>query len=358
MKEARTGLSESIDHVAKDHIRIEAKAIGFDAVGFAAAGGDGRDAEHLSRYLAEGRHGDMGWMAATADRRADPRALWPEARSIIAVGVSYAPDRDPLEALAQPDRAGISVYARGRDYHAVVKKRLKALARWLVETHGGEVKVFVDTAPVMEKPVAMRAGLGWIGKHTNLVSRRFGSWLFLGEVFTTLAIPPDAAEVDHCGHCDRCLRACPTGALPEPYRIEPRRCISYLTIEHKGPIDEDLRPLIGNRVYGCDDCLAVCPWNKFAAPTSHDELRPRAELAAPRIAELASLDDAAFRGLFAGTAIKRSGRDRLVRNTMIALGNAGDPVTVALVEDTIDDPSPVVGEAARWARDRLKSEGE
>ena len=306
----------------KEAIRARALECGFDVVGFARAEANPEDARNLRRYLAEGRHGDMAWMARTAERRADPKALWPEARSIICLGVNYGPAEDPRSVHGEPERGAISVYARGRDYHDLLKKRLKAFAGWLAETHGCAVKVFVDTAPVMEKPLAMRAGLGWIGKHTNLVSRRFGSWLFLGEVFTTLELPADPPEVDHCGTCDACLRACPTGALPEPYRIEPRRCISYLTIEHEGAIAPEIARAFGNRIYGCDDCLAACPWNKFAVPTPHVALQARADLAAPKLAELTDLDEASFRARFSGTAIKRSGRDRLVRNVRVAIANA------------------------------------
>ncbi len=261
-------------------------------------------------------------MARTAEGRASPQALWPEARTVICLGVNYGPADDPLAVHAHPECGAISVYARGRDYHKVVKSRLKALGRWLCATHGGEAKVFVDTAPVMEKPLAQRAGLGWIGKHTNLVSRRFGSWLFLGEVFTTLEIEPDAAETDHCGSCDACLRACPTDALAEPYRIEPRRCLSYLTIEHAGDIPADLAAAAGNRIYGCDDCLAACPWTKFASPTENEDLKPRPALEAPSLTALAALDDEGYAALFTGTAIRRSGRGRMARNVAVALGNA------------------------------------
>ena len=294
-------------------IKRRALTVGFDAVGITTATGSADDARHLGAYLADGRHGDMTWMETTADRRADPQALWPAARSIIVCGLNYGPDDDPRRRQDAAAYGAISVYALGRDYHDVLRTRLKALAGWITATYGGEVKVFVDTAPLMEKPLAQRAGLGWIGKHTNLVSRRFGSWLFLGEVFSTLELPADPPATDLCGSCDRCRRACPTAALPEPYRIEPRRCLSYLTIEHKGEIAPDLAAALGNRVYGCDDCLAVCPWNRFASPSPHPELRSRT-----------GLDDAAFRRLFAGTAIKRSGRDRLVRNSAIALANAGE----------------------------------
>jgi epoxyqueuosine reductase len=311
-------------------IKRQALGLGFDAVGITTAEGSAEDARHLAEYLADGRHGDMGWMESTADRRADPQVLWPAARSVVVCGLNYAPDDDPRRRHAASERGVISVYALGRDYHDVLRRRLKALAGWIATTHGGEVKVFVDTAPVMEKPLAARAGLGWIGKHTNLVSRRFGSWLFLGLVFSTLDLPADPPATDLCGSCDRCRQACPTAALPEPYRIEPRRCISYLTIEHKGEIAADLAAAFGNRVYGCDDCLAVCPWNRFASPSPHPELRSRPDLDLMPLATLADLDDAAFRRLFAGTAIKRSGRERLARNSAIALANTGRPRAAAM----------------------------
>jgi epoxyqueuosine reductase len=341
----------------KEAIRAKAQELGFDAAGFAAAAGVPQDRAHLDAFIADGRQGDMAWMATTADRRADPRALWPEARTLIALGLNYGPAEDPMIQLRQRDRAAISVYAQGRDYHKVIKARLKHFGRWLADTHACGVKVFVDTAPLMEKPVAMRAGLGWTGKHTNLVSRRFGSWLFLGEVLTTLRIPPDAPEEDHCGRCDKCLKACPTGALTEPYRIDPRRCISYLTIEHKGAIDEDLRSAIGNRVYGCDDCLAVCPWTKFSRASEDADLMARPQMAAPRLADLVALDDAAFRALTTGSALRRTGRERFVRNVLIAIGNSGDagedPGLAALATARLTDPSPLVRDAAAWALKRL-----
>lgn len=337
----------------KESIRTKAREIGFDAVGFAAAEGDPEDARNLDAYLKDGRHGDMTWMETTADRRADPRALWPEARSIVSLGMNYGPAEDPLAQLERRDRGAISVYAKGRDYHTELKKRLKQLARWMAETHGCQVKVFTDTAPVMEKPVAMRAGVGWIGKHTNLVSRRFGSWLFLGEVFTTLALPPDGREADHCGSCDRCVRACPTGALSEPYRIDPNRCISYLTIEHNGAIDATLSAAMGNRVYGCDDCLAVCPWNKYATPTPHGAFAPRPELNAPRLADLVELDDSDFRALFTSSAVKRTGRDRFVRNAITSIGNSGERTLIDAVLRRRDDPSALVRDTARRTLDRL-----
>jgi epoxyqueuosine reductase len=336
----------------KQSIRDTAVALGFAEVRFTSASAVPGAGEGLAGYLADGRHGDMAWMADTADRRVAPRALWPDARSVIVLADNYGPGIDPLAVLAVPERGSISVYARGRDYHDILKKRLKALARWLVETWGGEIKVFVDTAPVMEKPLAARAGLGWQGRHTNLVSRRFGSWLFLGEVFTTLDIAPDPSEADHCGVCRRCETACPTGALVDG-RIEPRRCVSYLTIEHKGTIPAALRPLIGNRIYGCDDCLAVCPWNKFASPATESDYRPRVELLAPRLADLAALDDAAFRQLFAGSPIKRIGRDRLLRNVLIAIGNSGDASLGMVATVLRRDASPLVRAMATWAARRL-----
>jgi epoxyqueuosine reductase len=295
----------------------------------------------------------MGWLEARAGQRAEPRALWPSARSVVVCGLSYAPSDDPLASLTQRDRGTISVYARNRDYHDVLKKKLRALASWIHDDLGAAVKLFVDTAPVMEKPLAARAGLGWQGKHTNLVSRRHGSWLFLGEVYTTLELPADTPEADHCGACRRCLDICPTAAFPAPYQLDARRCISYLTIEHKGPIARALRPLMGNRIYGCDDCLAVCPWNKFAQPHATDGLLPRADLTAPRLAELASLDDATFRLRFAGSPIKRTGRDRFVRNVLIALGNSGDRGLAPVAEQRLADEAPLVRGAAVWALAQL-----
>jgi epoxyqueuosine reductase len=296
----------------------------------------------------------MAWMAANAARRGDPRALWSEVRSVVLLGMNYGPDDDPLAILKRRDRGGISVYARGDDYHDIIKPRLKTLGRWLVEQAGGsDVKVFVDTAAVMEKPLAEAAGIGWQGKHTNLVSREFGSWLFLGAIFTTLDLPPDAAEPDHCGNCHACLDICPTAAFPAPYRLDARRCISYLTIEHKGPIPRELRPLIGNRIYGCDDCLAVCPWNKFAKAGREMKLAARENLRAPLLADLAQLDDAAFRALFAKSPVKRVGRTRFVRNVLIAIGNSGAPALAETAERLLDDPAPLVRGAAVWALGRL-----
>jgi epoxyqueuosine reductase len=337
-------------------IRERALAIGFDAVGFSRAelGAEARD--RLMAFLVTGQYGDMGWLASRAEARSDPRALWPAARSIIVVGLSYAPDEDPLGVLQRPDRGGISLYARHRDYHDVVKGMLKHLAQFVTARFGGEVKVFVDTAPVMEKPLAQQAGLGWRGKHTNLVSRPHGSWLFLGEVYISLEIPPDPPEGDHCGSCTRCLTACPTDAFPAPYRLDATRCISYLTIEHRGPIPLELRPKMGNRIYGCDDCLAVCPWNRFARVTRHEKLRGREDLATPRLAELAALDDRAFRAMFSGSPVKRIGRDRFVRNVLIAIGNSKDPGLRPHAARLTEDASPVVADAARWACNRLDCE--
>jgi epoxyqueuosine reductase len=307
----------------------------------------------LKEFLAQGLHGDMDWLAARPERRGDPRTLWPDVRAVVMLGVNYGPDHDPIAILAKPDRGAISVYAKGDDYHGVIKKRLKALARWLIAQAGGHAKVFIDTAAVMEKPLAATAGLGWQGKHTNLVSREFGSWLFLGALFTTLELPPDLAEADHCGTCRACLDICPTAAFPAPYRLDARRCISYLTIEHKGPIPRDLRPLMGNRIYGCDDCLAVCPWNKFARRGRETKLSARAELDAPALDDLAQLDDAGFRKLFTRTAVKRTGRDRFVRNVLIAIGNSRDPALAVHAERLLDDASAVVRGAAVWALGRL-----
>ncbi|MFC7454333.1 tRNA epoxyqueuosine(34) reductase QueG [Insolitispirillum peregrinum] len=341
----------------KQAIRAEALTIGFDTVGFAHASLPPSVGEDLRGYLAADSHGTMSWMAETADRRADPRVLWPEVVSVIALGVSYAPGDDPFALHAHRDHGVISVYARNRDYHDLLKKRLKQLARWLHEASGEGVKVFVDTAPVMEKPLAVAAGLGWQGKHTNLVSRQHGSWLFLGEVFTTLPLDPDRVQRDHCGSCSACLDSCPTQALwitaDGQRRIDGRRCIAYLTIEHQGPIARELRPLLGNRVYGCDDCVGVCPWNRFATPTRLDEFLPRVELLAPELRDLVALDDAAFREVFSGSPIKRIGRGRMVRNALVALGNSGQPALAAVVVPLLDDDDPMVRGCAVWALGRL-----
>jgi epoxyqueuosine reductase len=339
----------------REAIRDRALASGFDAVGFAEAHLDAEARAGLGEFIARGYHGDMGWLAGAAVRRGDPRALWPEARTVVVLGVNYAPEGDPLALAESHDHGVVSVYARGRDYHNTLKRRLKALAHWIEERWPGALKLFVDTAPVMEKPLAERAGLGWQGKHTNLVSRQFGSWLFLGEIYLSLALEPDAAEADHCGSCRRCLDVCPTAAFPAPHQLDARRCISYLTIEHKGMIPVELRPLIGNRIYGCDDCLAVCPWNKFARSATEPDFLPRAELTAPRLAELAALDDAAFRQMFTGSPVKRTGRDRFVRNVLIAIGNAtpGEPELIEAAHRCLDDNSPLVRAAAVWAFTRL-----
>ena len=337
----------------KDAIRAKALELGFDAVGFASPAADPVWRAALDQYIAEGRHGEMAWMAERVDHRSDPAALWAEVRSVVVLGLNYAPAGDALAGLGRPDRGNVSVYARGKDYHDVVKKRLKALARWMVDSLGGDLKVFVDTAPVPEKPLAARSGLGWRGRHTNVVSRRFGSWLFLGEIYTSLDLAPDPAEPDRCGSCRACVDACPTAALDGAGQIEPRRCVSYLTIEHKAAIDPELRPLLGNRVYGCDDCMAACPWNKFAPVAARSEFTPRVELQAPRLADLADLDDAAFRQVFAGSPVKRIGRDRLLRNVLVAIGNSGDPGLADVARRHGDAKDPTVAEAAAWAIERL-----
>ena len=335
----------------KQRLLAKARELGFVAVGVAPAADDPLRSARLEQWLGEGMHGSMEWMAARAEVRRGPQSMWPEARSVIALGMSYAPEIDPLA----PGEAKISVYAQGRDYHDTVKKALKALARWLVDqAPGTELKVFVDTAPVMEKPLGEAAGIGWQGKHTNLVSREHGSWLFLGAIYTTLELPPDEPHGATCGSCRACLDACPTDAFPAPYRLDARRCISYLTIEHAGPIPEEFREAIGSRIYGCDDCLAVCPWNKFAAAAHrHAAFAPREDLVAPRLAELLALDDAAFRAKFSGSPIKRIGRNRFVRNCLIAAGNSGDPALIPQVSHLTTDADPVVAEAARWALERL-----
>lgn len=338
--------------LATKAIREEAGNLGFDDCGVTSALAGSDWSGRLSRYVAAGHHGDMDWMERRAEQRSDPQELWSQARSVITLAMSYAPAHDPLDDLEHTDRGAISVYARGRDYHDVVKKRLKALARWMVETQGGDVKVFVDTAPVMEKPLAARTRVGWQGKHTNLVSRSLGSWFFLGEIYTTLELEPDEPEADHCGSCSACQDICPTGAFPEPYRLDATRCISYLTIEHKGHIAPEFRAPMGNRIYGCDDCLAVCPWNKFASCANEPAFLPRAELTAPRLADLAQLDDAGFRELFRGSPIKRVGRDRFVRNVMIALGNSPDDGARSAVLARLDDESPLVRAMAVWALSR------
>ncbi|HEX3505434.1 MAG TPA: tRNA epoxyqueuosine(34) reductase QueG [Xanthobacteraceae bacterium] len=337
----------------KAELAQAAQAQGFDAVGIARPNAIPEAARRLRAFLDAGAHGDMGWLANKAEWRASPSAMWPDVRSVIMLGVNYGPQDDPLAVLRERSRGGISVYARGDDYHDVIKPRLKSLGRWLIEKAGGDVKVFVDTAAVMEKPLAAASGIGWQGKHTNLVSRRFGSWLFLGAIFTTLDLPPDAPEDDHCGNCHACLDICPTAAFPAPYRLDARRCISYLTIEHKGAIPRELRTAVGNRIYGCDDCLAVCPWNKFATTGREMKLAARAELQAPHLADLARLDEAAFRALFAKSPVKRIGRARFIRNVLIAIGNSGDANLAGEAGCLLDDPSPLVRGAAIWALGRL-----
>lgn len=340
----------------KSRIMAQALALGFTSCAVASPDAIPEAPSRLRLWLDEGAHGEMAWMEARADQRADPATLWSEVRSILMLGMSYAPSADPMALAAHPDRGRISVYAQGQDYHDIVKKALKALARWIAEETGTPLKVFVDTAPVMEKPLAAAAGLGWQGKHSNLVSRAEGSWLFLGSIYLAVPLAPDGPGKDRCGSCDACQRACPTDAFPAPYRLDARRCISYLTIEHKGPIPHDLREGIGNHVYGCDDCLAVCPWNKFAkTANAHRAFLPRAELVAPALAGLLALDDAGFRQVFAGSPIKRIGRDRMVRNAAIAAGNSGDKRLLARLEPLLADPDPVVAEAAAWATGRLSA---
>lgn len=340
-------------------IREKAAELGFVACGFARADAAPLAGRRLREWLEQGRHGDMIWMEERAHHRERPAGLWPDVRSVIALGMSYAPAHDPLALAEEGGRGRISVYAQGADYHDVVKKALKALGRWLAQTAGCDLKVFVDTAPVMEKPLAEAAGLGWQGKHTNLVSRDHGSWLFLGAIYTTLDLAPDNPGRDRCGSCDACQRACPTDAFPTPYTLDARRCISYLTIEHAGPIPHEFRAGIGNRIYGCDDCLAVCPWNKFAQAAARNiAFAPRAELTAPALADLLALDDAGFRQVFSGSPIKRIGRDRMVRNCLIAAGNSGDARLRPAVAALADDPDPVIREAADWALERLGKTGE
>ncbi|HZR76184.1 tRNA epoxyqueuosine(34) reductase QueG [Bradyrhizobium sp.] len=331
----------------------EAQALGFDCIGVTTPDAISVAAKHFRDFLDAGAHGDMDWLARDPERRADPRGLWPDVRSVIMLGVNYGPDEDPLDILKQRARGAISVYAQGDDYHDVIKKRLKALARWLVATANCEVKVFVDTAAVMEKPLAQASGLGWQGKHTNLVSREFGSWLFLGAIFTTLELPREEAEADHCGSCQACLDICPTAAFPAPYKLDARRCISYLTIEHKRPIPHEFRKAIGNRIYGCDDCLAVCPWNKFAQEGRETKLAARGELRAPELTELVRLDDAAFRARFTKSPVKRIGRDRFIRNVLIASGNSGEAALAVEAERLLSDASPLVRGAAVWALAQL-----
>ena len=338
--------------LTKEQLVARALEEGFVKVGICRPDAVPEAAGRLRAYLDAGRHGQMGWMAEREAWRGSAAALWPEARSVVMLAEAYTPEGDPMAGLTRRDRGVISVYAQGKDYHDIVKRRLKRLGRWLIDQGGGEIKVFVDTAPVMEKPLAQAAGLGWQGKHTNLLARDLGSWVFLGAIFTTLELPPDAAEVSHCGSCTACLDICPTKAFPAPYQLDARRCISYLTIEHKGPVDTELRACIGNRIYGCDDCLAVCPWNKFAVAAREIGYQPKHAL--PGLAELAVLDDAGFRARFAGSPIKRIGRDRFVRNVLYAIGNSGKPGLVPMAAGLAEDGDPAVADAARWALQRLK----
>jgi epoxyqueuosine reductase len=340
----------------KDALASEARALGFDCVGVTDPAAIADVAKHFQSFIDQGGHGDMDWLAARPERRMDPRVLWPGVRSVIMLGVNYGPDENPLEILKQRTSGAISVYAQGDDYHDVIKKRLKLLARWLAAQANAEVKVFVDTAAVMEKPLGQAAGLGWQGKHTNLVSREFGSWLFLGAIYTDAELPRDQAETDHCGSCQACLDICPTAAFPAPYKLDARRCISYLTIENKGPIPHEFRKAIGNRIYGCDDCLAACPWNKFAQQGREVKLAARDQLRAPSLAELARLDDSAFRALFAKSPVKRIGRNRFVRNVLIAIGNADDTDLAIEARRLLDDESPLVRGAAVWALSQLTSD--
>lgn len=340
----------------KAALQAQALAEGFSGMGICAPDATPDTAGRLAEWLAAGHHGQMGWMEDRAEWRGSAAALWPAARSVIMLAEVYTPEDDPRDVLGMPDRAAVSVYAQGKDYHDLVKRRLKRLGRWLIDEAAksgetAEIKVFVDTAPVMEKPLAQAAGLGWQGKHTNLLSRDLGNWFFLGAIFTTLDLPKDAAEISHCGTCTACLTACPTGAFPAPYQLDARRCISYLTIEHKGPFAPDLRALMGNRIYGCDDCLAACPWNKFAVAARDIGYQPR--VGAPELAELAALDDMAFRQRFAGSPIKRIGRDRFVRNVLYAIGNSGVPALASVAARLTDDPDPAVADAALWAVSRL-----
>ncbi|CDX60902.1 Epoxyqueuosine reductase [Mesorhizobium plurifarium] len=347
----RTSTSENLRAL----IDAEARRAGFEAIAVTRPDAIPLAPARLAEFVADGFHGSMAWIAETLERRAEPSTLWPEVRSIIVLAMNYGPDRDPRDILARSDRGAISVYAQNRDYHEVMKGRLKEIAGKIVARAGGDVKVFVDTAPVMEKPLAEAAGLGWQGKHTNLVSREHGSWLFLGTIFTTAELEPDQAETDHCGSCRACLDACPTNAFPAPYRLDARRCISYLTIENKGPIPREFREKIGNRIYGCDDCLAACPWNKFATAASEAKLAARADLREPPLSELLALDDAAFRAFFSGSPVKRIGRDRFIRNVLIAAGNSGDASLMPAVRGLLDDGSPLVRGAAIWALSRLLS---
>jgi epoxyqueuosine reductase len=343
----------------KERIRTKAKSLGFDAVGFTSAVASPKDQEALSKFLSQGWNGEMKWMEDTDGRRQNPKKTMPTAKSIIMLGMNYGPTKNPLTNLERTDCGNISVYAQTtKDYHDVVKKRLKQLGRWIVEEYSEDIKVFVDTAPIMEKPLAARSGIGWQAKHTNLVSREFGSWLFLGEIFTELDILPDAPSADHCGTCDLCQRICPTNAFPKPYELDATKCISYLTIEHKSSIDPELMSKMGNHIYGCDDCLSVCPWNKFASSTEEKYLMPRIELTAPRLKDLAELDDPAFRKTFSGSPIKRTGRDRFIRNVLIAIGNSGDLRLKSSAKKLTYDPNEIIANTAQWALSKLRAVGD
>ena len=339
----------------KERIRAKAKEEGFDAIGFAQAKMGLREKARLEAFVSLGQHGDMTWMAEHLERRKDPRSLWPDVRSVIAVAINYGPENSPLNDLRAFDRANISVYARNKDYHNIIKKRLKKLGRWLGKEFNCDLKVFVDTAPILEKPLGQAAGIGWQGKHSNLVNQKFGSWLFLGEIFTTLNLEPDASEVDHCGSCKKCLDICPTNAFPEPYMLDASRCISYLTIEHKGHIPVEYREKMGNRIYGCDDCLAVCPWNKFAKMASESAFIPREDLSLPLLEDLLCLDDLSFRKKFSGSPIKRIGRNRFIRNVLIAMGNSGAKNPTVDFLNLLDDSSNIVRAMAVWAVGRMMS---
>ena len=340
-------------HQLKEKLKARAREEGFDDLSIYRPWDVPDVPSDLEAFLERGYHGQMHWLEERRSWRGDPSQLWPEAKSVIMLAENYAPDEDPMTVVAQGDRGAISVYARGKDYHDLVKKRLKRLARWLLSQGGGEVKVFVDTAPVPEKPLAQAAGLGWQGKHTNLVSRKLGNWFFIGSIFTTLDLPVDSAEQDHCGSCTACLNACPTDAFPAPYQLDARRCISYLTIEHKGPVAPELRKKLGNRIYGCDDCLAACPWNKFAHRAHEIRYHARDDLAAPKLAALADLDDRAFREKFSGSPIKRIGRDRFIRNVLYAIGNSADPELISVAQGLCGDDDDTVAEAAHWALSQL-----
>lgn len=346
---------DPVDSDVYGQIKHRALAEGFAGFGICRPWAIPKAAERLAVYVDQGRHGNMGWMAERMHWRADPAALWPDARAVIMLAEPYTPTHDPMAVMQNPGAGAISVYAQNRDYHDILKKRLKRLGRWLIEEAGGEIKVFADTAPVMEKPLAAAAGLGWQGKHTNLVSRDLGSWFFLGAVFTTLELPIDQPGIDHCGNCTSCLDVCPTNAFPAPYQLDARRCISYLTIEHKGPIDPELRPMLGNHIFGCDDCLAACPWNKFAVTAREARYAARADLLAPDLAELAALNDAAFRLKFAGNPVKRTGHSMFLRNIAYAIGNSGDQRLIASVANLADNSNPVVAEAAAWALNKIRA---